>query len=216
MKNASLHRQLSRLSCVIILFWFSEVSCTRPPTLVPSSSVNELETLPTPLPRVQSPIEENSRTSMSTAETRETSRALFLPAEAPKIILPATSISLVRSRFVTIQFDQFWKSGHLVEAQPEGSDTLVLNLFDDAVYIAKLDHTETSVTGSLSWIGYISGIDNSQVILVVLDQNMSGTVASPETTYRVRFVGNGVHVIEQIAQAGFPLQEEPSITTQQP
>jgi hypothetical protein len=215
--KAPTYQKLVALFCISVSLWLLVISCASPPMPIsPSPNVNEMEIGPTPLSGTQSPGIENSKSLIYTSEAPQIARGLFLPAEAPKKILPATIIPIIRSRFVTVQFDQFWKTGHQVEAKPEVSDTLILNLFDDAVYTAILSRIETSQTGSLSWIGYISGMDNSQVILVVLNQNMSGTIALPKAVYRVRFAGEGEHVIEQINQAGLPKQEEPPMTTPQP
>ena len=97
-------------------------------------------------------------------------RELFLESADGSVVLePVDSAVVIRQRPVDIQFDVFTEdSGE--------AGFLVLNLFDDVDYKAILERIERSPTGGVAWIGYLDGVADSAVTLVIDDQKLSGTV----------------------------------------
>ena len=68
---------------------------------------------------------------------------------------------------------------------------------------------EFNGSGSYTWIGYLDGIEQSQVTLVVKDEVMSGNITLSDVFYQVRYMGDGVHAIYRIDQSAFPSEKEP-------
>ncbi len=112
------------------------------------------------------------------------------------------SPTIVRTRFVVPDFDQ-------VSGTDDASDVLVLNLFEDANFIAILDYTKLNPSGSLSWMGRLEGVEYSSVALVVRDGMMLGSVNMPGALYQIRYAGDGVHIIHEMNSAAFPRELEP-------
>jgi hypothetical protein len=88
-------------------------------------------------------------------------------------------------------------------------DLLILNLFDDVAFTAKLDRLEAAGSDGYTWIGHLEGIDHSQVVLVIGGGQMAGNITLPDEFYQVRFAGNGVHAIYRIDQTAFPPEDDP-------
>ena len=141
-------------------------------------------------------------TNYSKNTTADRNGGLFLAAQvqgdAPAIDDP----TIVRTRFVDINFKLL---GEI--ALP--SNTVKLNLFDDVVFTAVFDRTETNSLSSYGWIGHLEGVEYGQVVLVVTNGLLAGSVSMPGAIYEVRPLGNGVHVIEDIDQSAFPPEMEP-------
>jgi hypothetical protein len=127
---------------------------------------------------------------------------LFTPAagQAPAdlVIDPV----VVRESFVDIQLD-------VLGSATAPAQTVDLNLFEDTRFTAIYDRTETNVLGSHAWIGHVDGVEFSQVVLVVTDGIMAGSVTMPGANYQVRPLGGSQHVIEEIDQSRFPDELEP-------
>jgi hypothetical protein len=80
-------------------------------------------------------------------------------------------------------------------------DRLVLNLFDDTVFVAIRDRVERNASGSLTWIGHLDGVALSSVLLVVRDDAVVAKVAFPGGVYVVDWGADGTQRIEQIDQS---------------
>jgi hypothetical protein len=130
--------------------------------------------------------------------------ALFEDAAAPERAGELDEQAVVRSRLVEPDLD-------LLTGSDAGAPAaeLRLNLFDDALHAATLDRVETNRSGGLSWIGRLQGVPNSSVFLVVRDEVLVGDVAGPGVWYRIRYVRDGVHAIQEMDPATFPAELEP-------
>ena len=117
--------------------------------------------------------------------------------------------TIVRTRFVNVNFDLLGGADALPRDLSNVGDLVVLNLFDDVVFTAALDRVEPNRSGGYSWIGHLEGVEHSQVILVVKDGLMAGNIAPPGAFYQVRYAGSGVHAIHEINQSAFPPEAEP-------
>ncbi|MCP4544792.1 MAG: hypothetical protein GY832_47440 [Chloroflexi bacterium] len=111
---------------------------------------------------------------------------------------------IVRARLVEPNFETL---GGVGDAPAAG--TLELNLFDDVTLMAVLDRAESNASGSFSWMGYLEGVDYGSIILVVRDGVMVGSVNMPGAFYKIRYIGDGVHAIQEMDSGAFPPDGEP-------
>jgi hypothetical protein len=112
--------------------------------------------------------------------------------------------TIIRSRLVKIDFKQICGEG-----QPEGAESLLLNLFDDVSLIAIKDRLERRSEGRYTWFGEIAGVQIGQAILVVEEGVMAGNITVNGQLYQVRSVGEGIHIIREIDQSAFPDEAPP-------
>jgi hypothetical protein len=115
---------------------------------------------------------------------------------------------IVRARHVTILFDLL--GGDTVtgsDFKPGGR--LTLNLFEDTLFVAVLERVDVVSPGSVSWIGHLQDVEGSRVTLVVGDEVLIGDITFPGSMYRVRYIRDGIHVIQEIDPSTFPPEAEP-------
>lgn len=117
---------------------------------------------------------------------------------------------IVRSRLVDIDFGLLggadtpladpseWRLGTIVE----------LNLFDDATFLAMLDHVERNASGTYSWVGHIASEPMSSVSLVVNDGTLVGNVTTSRRTYQIRPAGS-TYIVHQTDQSQYPPELPP-------
>lgn len=86
---------------------------------------------------------------------------------------------------------------------------LLLNLFPDVELPVTFTAQEGNISGSRTWTGKVDGEDKSLVILIVRNGIMTGNISVGNAQYQVRHVGNGVHVVHEINQAGYPSERDP-------
>ncbi len=134
---------------------------------------------------------------------------LFSDAKVKEKLDPVKERTIIRQRYVNINLGLLVKA----DGSPRLDNNLIkfqLNLFDDTVLSAVIDKTESVQAGSLSYIGYITGVEQSSIILSVYDGIMSGNISLPGGVfYQVRYVGEGVHAVYQIDQSAFPPEAPP-------
>lgn len=137
--------------------------------------------------------------------------ALFIQANAPKNMSARSNPTIMRARFVKIDFGLLEESVSVGNANGRHT-SLSVNLFDDTVYQAILDSLEQNAPEGFVWIGHLDGVEYSKVTLVVEGNVMSGNITMPGSIYQIRYVGKGIHAIYQIDQSAFP-PEEPALPT---
>ena len=76
--------------------------------------------------------------------------------------------------------------------------SLKLNLFDDVVFTATVEHTALTSSGGYSLSGSIDGVDFGTTTLVVNGDVMAGVVHTPLVTYELRPLGDGVSIVRQV------------------
>jgi uncharacterized protein YkwD len=121
----------------------------------------------------------------------DTEGNLFADYYGP-IELDAKSVNqnlVIRQRLACVRLD--------VLAQKDASH-IILNLFDNVLVTATLHHVEWNPSGGFAWIGYVGGKNSGQVILVVADQEMAGTILFGDVTYHIRPFRENTHVIREI------------------
>src|SRR5688572_8489674 len=109
-----------------------------------------------------------------------------------------------RSRLVTVDLSQLGRRDTSVDRPA----SLELNLFDDTSFTAVLDRVDPTTRGFV-WSGYIPARPMSTVSFATEDGVMHGVVLTPQSTYVVRFIGNGLHTIDEIDENAFPPEAEP-------
>jgi hypothetical protein len=117
--------------------------------------------------------------------------------------------TFVRARFVNVKFDLLLKADQLPKDKATIAEKLILNLFQDVVLTAFLDRIESSSPDSFSWIGYLEGLENSHVILVVGKGLLAGNITLLGAFYQIRYAGNGIHAVYEIDQSAFPPEAAP-------
>ena len=76
-----------------------------------------------------------------------------------------------------------------------------LNLFDDVSFVASLKTTGPAGTSG-TWRGWIEGEPAGSITLVTRDDLVAASIRVPGTgTFRIRPVGAGLHIVEQIDEA---------------
>jgi hypothetical protein len=125
---------------------------------------------------------------------------LFTTVDQPENIDAVQDSTIIRSRFVAINFDLL-TGAEGSRGSKSDSDTLNLNLFDDIFLTVVLDRVETDPSGSFTWIGHVKGNEPSRVSLSIAGEMMSGEVETHGVFYRVEHVENGIHMIYEYEQA---------------
>ena len=113
---------------------------------------------------------------------------------------------VVRSRQVDIDLNLLTGSADLPPDVIATGRVISLNLFDNVTFIAEADRVERTSSG-VTWVGRLRGIDLSQVVIIVNGDVVVGNISMPAGRYHIRFVGNGVHEVQEIDQSLFPPDE---------
>jgi len=139
----------------------------------------------------------------------QSSEGLFITVDAPPGVTAPSGPTIMRTRYVDIQFALLEGMDDISDSGSGGMSTVQLNLFDDAIYQVVFDQVEFNSPEGYTWLGHLEGVENSQVTLVVENKVMSGNITLPEAFYQVRYVGEGVHAVYQIDQSAYPPEAEP-------
>ncbi len=132
--------------------------------------------------------------AMAASNWLQSDQDLFTNAATQGSLTPSTE--QVTTRYVNINFA-------LLDNATEG-DAIGLNLYDDLYYTAILERKEIIQPEGYIWIGYLQGVEYSQVVLAVGGGQIAGNITSPLGQFQVRYAGNGVHAIYTIDQSTFP------------
>lgn len=144
--------------------------------------------------------------STASAQGLPPGRDLFGSASAPPGYTPPDGTSIVRSRFVEVDFSQ------LSPQTPE----VILNLFDDTVYTASLASStvpDPQNPNRFVWLGTLNGVPDGHVTLAVNDGSVSATLMIPGALYHVIDTGQGVHFVKQTT-LNDPMPEDEPIPIQ--
>jgi hypothetical protein len=118
---------------------------------------------------------------------------LLAATRGPALAGPSADPTVVRGRAVSVDFDL------LSGLQP--GQKLAFNLFDNVSFPATVETTGTP--GSFS--GSIDGEQQGTFSLVVYEGSLTAIIQVPgEGTYRIRSMGDGGHVVQEIDDASFP------------
>ena len=127
---------------------------------------------------------------------------------------PDSDVETLASRLVGIDFGRLTEVTRpaidpkdTVTEKPATPQTLVLNLFDDAVFTGIVEHVERTSSGHVLW-GGLDGMELGTMTLVVNGSVVVGTVRTPAAVYTIRTAG-GAYVVRQIDESSLPPLGEP-------
>lgn len=132
---------------------------------------------------------------------------LFAPAQPPsaEIIQQLTQPQIVRLGFGLADVNLIAGPD-----RPEGADALLLNLFDDVRLIAVRNRLERRSRSSFTWFGHVSGNDQTNVILVVRDGRLTGSILTSSQVFDVVALdGDPRSAIRRIDQSLYGPEEPP-------
>jgi peptidyl-Asp metalloendopeptidase len=87
-------------------------------------------------------------------------------------------------------------SGGGLDGAQVGARSVDLNLFTNVDLVAHLERIEVVDSLGFAWVGQVSGVDDSTVVLAVSDGVLTGSITMPGRTYSVRQVGASYEIAE--------------------
>ena len=136
---------------------------------------------------------------------------LFFSAGNTGDIKARQAPTIVRSRFVKIDFSLLSNPKENFFAEPDSEIPLILNFFRSTEFSALIYKIKKNRSGSYSWYGKLKNVPMGTVVLVVKDGAVFGNVSKPNFTYQIRHIADGIHVIHEIDPSKFPPPGEPLI-----
>ena len=118
----------------------------------------------------------------------------------------------LRSRLVRIDFGRLDAARAVAEQSAGDRPPLTLNLFDDAVFVGRIEWSAQTESGYVL-SGHLDGEPFGTVTLVVNGAVVAGTVRTLQGTWRIRSAGAGLHLIRQVDLSTLPPEGEPLIPT---
>ena len=123
---------------------------------------------------------------------------------------PERELGTLRAQPVGVDFDALRASMEAWTEDPSSaSAALELNLFPDLSHVAVLDRVAFEWETNVVWIGHLEGVDDSLVVLVVGDGVAVGTIRWKDRAFRLRYLPQGAHVVEEVDLTAFPAELEP-------
>ena len=126
--------------------------------------------------------------------------ALFADA-GNALVADAPDAAPIRSRSITV------RTGLL--AASDASQRILVAPFPDAVFVAVTDRLDVVRSGQYVWHGTLAGIEDGEATVSVTDGVAVGHITMPGSQYRIRYAGNGSHVVEQVDTTRLPAEHEP-------
>jgi len=137
----------------------------------------------------------------------------FAGEQVPSLFRAASGIVADKTLDVTVKRQRFiYVNIGLINTEKQAiqQDELMLHLFKDTIFVAKLERVETFSRNGVGWVGHLNGIEDSQVILIVRNGKMTGNIVLPDTLYKVGNSGNnGLHTIKEIKLSNIPPELPP-------
>ena len=143
---------------------------------------------------------------------------LFTPVDSADEIIRAApeppgavtdGVTTLRSRSVRIDMDGLATAQANAAGGGAPPASLMLNLFDDALFSASVIETAPTSSGGYSLTGRLDEVEFGSLVLVVNGDIVAGTVQAPPDTYTIRSVGDGVHIIRKVDLSTLPPEAEP-------
>lgn len=137
---------------------------------------------------------------------------LFGPPSVDGDLPPATPSdpAVTRYRFATVNFELL---DSVLQDSQNSTASVKLNLFNDVSLEALYERTEILPTGGYAWIGTVSGIDFSQVIIIVNEERATASVRVPGGNIQVVPEGGDMHSIRELdeSQLGAELDDTETV-----
>jgi hypothetical protein len=144
---------------------------------------------------------------VGTTRGADDAERLFSPAETPDGLSADGGGPALRQRFVTV--DMALLGAAAGQGDVEGK-AVQLDLFGGATVTAVPERIESPAAGQIVWQGQVRGQSLGTVTIVVRDGVAAGSMRANGRLYRLYYVGNGVHVLEETTGAE-PMAEHPPI-----
>ena len=138
-------------------------------------------------------------------------KRLFAPLGPTEGIDQAQIPRVTRRRFVRVEFNLLYGTNDPSEPKAATKGHFLLNLFDDATFKAVLNRREVRSDKSFTWFGRVEETEDSQITLVVEDSVLVGNVRVHDASYQVRYIGEGVHVVNHIDPRTYPPESAPVV-----
>ena len=141
------------------------------------------------------------------------SRALFSADEGPGRQLSRrieADPTVIRSREATVDVTLLAAGGADSAVGPGGARpaarSVDLNLFANVDLVAHLDRVETVAPIGYAWVGHIAGLENTEVVLAVAGDVLTGSVKLPGRMYSIR-ANDASYVIAELNSQAIPHDE---------
>lgn len=103
---------------------------------------------------------------------------------------------IIRSRLVRVE-----------ATQP--AELIQVNLFPDEFFFARIERVMNNASGSTTWIGESIEEDRGTVIFTMKNNIMVGSISFSNRHYVIRYVGGGIHEIQQTDHSRFADCKDP-------
>ena len=141
---------------------------------------------------------------------------LFFSAENTDDIQARQAPTIVRSRFVKIDFNLLSNPKENFVAEPDSEIRLILNIFKSIEFSVLIYKIKKNRSGSYSWYGKLQNVPMGTITLVVNDGMVFGNISKPNFTYQIRPIADGIHVVYEIDPSKFPPFSEPLVPNLKP
>lgn len=129
---------------------------------------------------------------------------LFAPVDARNQgRFEETSTPALRSRDVALD------PQHITAIEAARAESLVLNLFPDATYTARLDQAGRLESGGRYWTGRLNEVSSGTVSLLIRDGALTGTVNTGGSLFLIRPDRDGLHIVREVDPASYAPEIEP-------
>ncbi len=116
--------------------------------------------------------------------------------------------AVVRSRFVRVSFRNLLEWAQTGRPGAAAPALLDLNLFPDRSFRARLERTDSSADRT-AYFGRLEGADAAEMVLVVRNGVVAGSLRGGGKLFQIRFAGGNVHEVQEIDPDLLPPESDP-------
>jgi hypothetical protein len=128
---------------------------------------------------------------------------IFSETSRPGTVDPGSPRTARRLRRVELDLPRLFPGG-LPPSVARSAERITLNLFPDVCVTASREQATDLGPGKMQWIGRVEGRPGGTAILVVDGSVMVGTVTIDRRSFRIAYLGDGVHTVVEVDQSAFP------------
>lgn len=136
-----------------------------------------------------------------------------VPDPSPALDEYLSDPTIIRSRFVQIELESLAGPDEVLAEGDQGTNAVILNLFDDATYTAIRERVERRDPGRYTWFGSVESVADSQVILVIENGHVAGNIRVAGKLYQIRDFGTEqpAPAVIELDQSAFPDEMDPVV-----
>ena len=90
-------------------------------------------------------------------------------------------------------------------------ESIEIQLFNDVTLIASQTKVQRGRNGAILWTGKLVGVQNGQIVLIAQNRKVSASIYLPSTTFQIRPMEGGIHLIRQLKSASAFSDDRPAI-----